>query len=216
VIKQGPKCAGQLEYLDRLAAVASDRVPEILARWDDGFAMELLLPCPTDPEWASEAAYIAAASFWNHRPAVSVSTAEWRSCLRDTLEIEAPDWTWIGERPCAVHGDLTLCNTMLRQTEHGRTMVFGDPVYPERVPQIAVVDQARIVQSMMGWEIMTGYQTEHVVWHEPSFLYVGNNTIPRIAFWVFVMMSRIAASPNALEERVWASHIRDQLREHLS
>lgn len=216
MVKRGPKCALQLAYLDRLAIVASDRVPRVLARWHGGYAMELLAPYEPNAQWPQHADLVLSGAFWNRGPVVG--ERNWQDTLKTTLEIEAPAWTWMYERTCATHGDPTLSNTMQRAHESGlhSQLVFVDPVWPERVPQIASVDKARIVQSMMGWELMTGFQTEHIEWREPRFLHENETSVAITAFWTMVMMARIAASDRATEqERAWAEHIRDEIRRAL-
>lgn len=153
-------------------------------------------------------------SFWCHNPVIAkyVHGNEWRERLHESLGIAAPDWAWMNDTPCAVHGDPTLCNVLMR----GTTLVLSDPVYPTRVPQIAATDQARIVQSLMGWEVMTGYHVPrdpNFQWREPAFLYTSDQRTEVIAFWTMVMLARIAAPESSVSdsERAWAAHGRDQL-----
>lgn len=210
VVKQGPKTTQQLVQLGALARVAPRRVPRVLGSWRDGYAMEMLSPYPESSHcnWPVMAD-LSAWDFWCKEPLHEIADDLWRRNLRDTLGIDVPDWAWKDETPCATHGDLTLCNTMMRDG----CLVFVDPVYPERVPQIMVADRARIVQTMLGWEIMTGFQREDddFEWNMPIFVRSGGEHLRVLVFWVHVMMARIAASSAVTDsERAWAEHLRDE------
>jgi hypothetical protein len=147
---------------------------------------------------------VATADLWS-RPSVANNSA-WQLRLEATLGIVTPSWAWL-HSTCATHGDMTLCNTM-RHPERG--VVLVDPVYPERVPSIRQIDQARILQSMLGWEIMTGHQSEVIEWNVPSFIL--DSDIRVVAFWTYVMMARIVSSTTITEqERGWASHLQAEL-----
>lgn len=182
--------------------------------------MEMLSPLRLDASvWPVTAAQCAV-DFWNRNPPHLIGKNQWQTRLRDTLDIVVPDWAWVTERPCATHGDLTLCNTMSRVRSESWDMVFVDPVFPERVPQIAATDQARIVQSMLGWEVMTGFQVadDDFDWFFPSFLSLSASTreVVVMSFWVYVMMARIASSKSVTEEeRAWAKYLRDEIRRAL-
>lgn len=176
--------------------------------------MEVLQPYEPRETWPQQAYTVARNAFWEQPPLYDPSHFDWERELLETLGIAAPGWAWKDWPQCATHGDLTLCNTMKRGRERVHTIVFVDPVQPTRVPQIAQTDQARIVQSMLGWEIMTGYMDRNFdcYWSEPSFLFSNQLNIAVVAFWTYVMMARIASSDAVtFEERAWAAHLRDEL-----
>lgn len=228
VVKVGPKTAAQLSQLDALARVAPHRVPRVLGRWEDtprgaavahrGYAMEMLEPfCMSTSLWPN-VAWQCGQDLWSRdRVWRTICDSDWKAVLVSTLGIMPPDWAWKHDLRCATHGDMTMCNTMIRVLDSGDfDVVFVDPVYPERVPQIAVTDHARIVQTMLGWEIMTGFMhdpgDDFGWWPLPGFFHENETRLRVLAFWTYVVMARIEASRSVTEEeRRWARHLRDEL-----
>lgn len=208
MVKRGPRCDAQRRYLERLVEIAPDLFPRILGSWEGGYALDALCPHEPNATWPIQAERVGN-HLWNLPPVVE--NADWTYFLEKTLGIVAPAWTHEDQSACATHGDMTLCNTLRRASGQ---IVFTDPVYPERVPQIRHVDCARIVQSMLGWEIMTGFQTSVVSWVPPMFLHPGMPVrhLKVTLFWLSVIMARIGSSlVTTHAEKQWARHLRAEI-----
>lgn len=197
--------------------------PRVLFLGTDFYAMEHLRPMSLSPELPLAMEYMLSELVWSRDP-IDVR-GDWPTQLHETTGISAPYWTFEGEH-CLTHGDPTLANLMARdkggEMQH---LVLCDPVPPgRRVPQIREIDQAKIVQSMMGWEAMIGGLTLRNYtpilderWQEPDFLVHANElSARRLMFWIGISMIRCqqhldtAVDGQAFE---WCEHIkRETLR----
>ena len=215
MIKTGRDISSQVAYLVLLHKIAPCLLPLVYGSWDGGYAMELLDQYEQNEnlgEWPLLVEQVLETSLWIREPVVWYGMS-WQTEMRRTLGFSAPDWSFENEPLCAVHGDPTLSNTLTRFGQ----IVLADPATPSRVPQIAVTDQARILQSMMGWDLVTGHQTLHVSWQMPRFVLTEDQLqVKKLNFWVHVMMSRIEKSPHVTSaERAWACHLRYETGVHI-
>lgn len=147
---------------------------------------------------------------WN-RPPVPMAGG-WSGLLRATTGISVPDWA-LQSHECLTHGDPTLANLMMR---HGNaepdTPIIIDPVSPMggRVPQIREIDQAKILQSMCGWEaLIGGFTLNSGMWLYPHFMFLDQGHLRRVVFWLGVTVRRCMDHLREGDEvaHVWCNHL---------
>jgi hypothetical protein len=210
-VRKSGKGAGEQGNFCRI--LGSTVAPRIY-QWDaHGYCMEYLTPLPeltVDLPITIEA--ILESRVWSRPP--EYGHGSWIENLHNTTWIIVPPWAH-QTQPCLTHGDPTIANVMLRDDTSNR-IVLCDPVPPgHRVPQIREIDQAKIIQSMLGWEAMIGGRVLGKGWDNwitPKFLMRSSqDDVWRQAFWTGVTMRRcidhLRNNLDDLDTMVWCHHI---------
>lgn len=146
--------------------------------------------------------------FWHSTP--SYAAPDWLSNLNETLGIQVPEWAHVTQERCLTHGDPTFCNVMRRQN---RDIVLCDMTPPVRVPEIQEIDQAKILQSMLGWEGVVGGRWVNVEWQMPLFIErATKESSRRLAFWLGVTMARNQSRLSATDTEIdrWCELIKKE------
>jgi hypothetical protein len=188
VVKSGERAQEEGLYCFTLGELVA---PKLYAVCTGHYVMEHLWPVPIRADLPRGIESMLERYVWNRDP-VRVENEIWHQELLQSTGIDAPFWSYSDSVPCLTHGDPTIANAMLRD-DH--SVVLCDPVPPgRRVPQIREIDQAKIVQSMLGWEAMVGglVLPDHVMcWIEPIFLgMLDPDRVRVLAFWTGVGMLR--------------------------
>ncbi len=226
VLKRGLHVHEEAVHAQLLGPAVCPRIPLI---GTDLYVMEYLSPVPMTPELPLAAEAILANCVWDRSPIDC--TPYWWQRLFETTGIGAPDWTWKDVEQCLTHGDPTFANMMSRPIEgvNRGQMLLCDPVPPgRRVPQIREVDQAKILQSMLGWEAMIGGRcipsAGGFTWDEPDFLQdgLGEAHAQRLMFWTGISMLRCQQHLRVPEQPageldteymtyMWCDHIKGEM-----
>jgi hypothetical protein len=172
--------------------------PYIYGMLHNGYVMEEL----DDNHWHTPTTVLSllANQVWGRR---WTSGHVWRQRLQEFLgDIEIPDWV-ADEESCLTHGDPTMANVMQRDQD----LILIDPIPAGgKMPSVASVDRAAIIQSVCGWEtIISG---ENRYWQLPGLC--GNWTdldIRRTLFWLMVKARRILPYARTEEVVQWCGRV---------
>jgi hypothetical protein len=107
-----------------------------------------------------------------------------------------------------IHGDPTLDNVLM--TRQG-LMRITDPIPPQwlRKPSVIAVDQGKILQSLLGWEVvLRGVQLIEYDW--PKFM-SEYNTAKKSIYWAKVAVERIAKRDIFDSATQWATRVAEGL-----
>lgn len=218
VIKRGPKVNAEIEYLKVLGPEVA---PQIITSGDGCYVMEYLEPIRGVGLgwWPRQIENMLAERVW-HRSEHHVEGQEsWYHKLYHTTGIKAPDWSHTISPRCMTHGDCTLANTMQRPYKDPGPKggevggwVLIDPVPPgHRVPQIRECDQSKIMQTMLGWETITGGMLP-VEWEMPDFVRESRDShLRRVLFWTGVTLVRAGQSVKVEWEKTWCDHLSKEI-----
>lgn len=108
-----------------------------------------------------------------------------------------------------IHGDPTLDNVLM--TKQGFIRIT-DPIPPHwlRKPNIQPVDHGKMLQSLLGWEVVLR-GAPYIQYSWPKFMTTDYETASRAIFWVMISIQRIIGRD--LNDRVtqWATIIGKEL-----
>jgi hypothetical protein len=172
--------------------------PKVLASTDDGFFMEYLLPAELNHDSLIVQEQLLK-PVWECAPS-------WIS--RDTDKLIIPKWA-MGPF-CTIHGDPTLDNVLMTMEGFLR---ITDPIPPYwlRKPSIEAVDYGKMLQSLLGWEVvLRGAQLIEYSW--PEFMQ-DYDEARRAVFWAFVAIQRVVNRD--MNDRItqWARPLAKELEE---
>lgn len=188
--------------------LGSELCPRILALNGDGYCMEYLAPALYTVHTPQVIETILNQHVWR-RTDVSVPADD---VWRDELKEEVPDWAL--DKLCPIHGDPTLDNCL--ETELGELRIT-DPIPPQwlKRPSIRAVDHGKILQSILGWEVvLRGCPLVQFKW--PKFM-LEEDSARRAVFWCMIALKRIALrSKDGDKPGHWARHIAEELEKCMS
>jgi hypothetical protein len=167
--------------------------PRIFALNNTSYVMEYLTP-----QWHNQRTLcimekVLTDHVWNRSLVDAPFTKQigdesWRQELLSTIGVTVPDWA-LHDDICLIHGDATLDNTLTNRKGYIR---IADPIPPHRLmrPSIRAIDHAKMLQSMLGWEvILRGVDYKPYLW--PKFAQ-DYEVLKRAVFWCMVGLKRIA------------------------
>jgi hypothetical protein len=108
--------------------------------------------------------------------------------MKQAINVEVPDWA-IADT-AVIHGDPTLDNVLM--TKQGFVRIT-DPIPPRwlKKPSIVAVDHGKMLQSLLGWEVvLRGVPLIRYSW--PNFMLNDYWEVRRAIFWAMVAVKRIA------------------------
>jgi hypothetical protein len=186
--------------------------PKIFAINDTGYAMEYLQqPGEFQPFALWDTEYLLEKCVWNRRLEDSpfaklIGDLSWKDVQKSQIGIEVPDWAL--DIPCLIHGDPTIDNTL---KTNGNGIRLTDPIPPHRLnkPSIKAVDHGKILQSMLGWEVvLRGIPRIDYAW--PKFM--GEyNSARRALFWAMVSVKRIGYHNWDAKATEWSKRVGGEL-----
>lgn len=198
VRKEGNGLSEEAAYCHALGDVA----PRIFACSDGAYYMELLQQAPRKPDLPRRVEALLGSRVWCYKP---IYPNQWCETMLDGLVgIPIPNYAYPDDL-CRVHGDPTLANTLIR-ADHG--LVIADPVPPRRVPQIQEIDEAEILQSMLGWEVVIS-GVEPVVWEPCDFMLRYENH--SVLYWCGVALLRARQHEKHQHVISWIDTVAPQL-----
>jgi hypothetical protein len=177
-----------------------------------GFVMEFLYPAVLHPASIKLQESFLDTHVWN-RPlfdapfAKEIGDEAWRYELGRSIGVVVPDWA-VG-RPCLIHGDPTLDNTLMTKNMSIR---ITDPIPPNRLirPSIQAIDHGKMLQSLLGWEfVLRGIPRIEYDW--PNFMW-NYESARRAVFWVMVSLKRIALRNNTSQAGKWAERVAGEIQ----
>lgn len=183
ITKLGPNCQQEGAYCQHLG----ERVtPKIYNVFSGGYVMERLESAPRTPRLLLEIEELLHDEVWNRPALPSSSETKWQDELKKYGVGNIPPYVDFDTDYCLVHGDPTASNALLR----GEDLVLCDPRPPRvYIPQLKETDMGRILQSMLGWEVVA-YGAAWVNFIEPKFFQV--EIIKKKAFfWCAATAARI-------------------------
>ena len=185
--------------------------PRILSTNDVSFTMEYLQPIATSKGTLLMIEQLLDCYVWNRPLEDSPFTKElgdtsWAAALYDTIGINVP--VWVMDTPCIIHGDPTVDNTLVTKDGHVK---IADPIPPHRLvrPSIRAIDHAKVLQSLLGWEVVLRGMPE-IEYSMPSFM-LEYETARRAVFWCIVALRRIALRNNTCHAGMWAEEVAGRL-----
>jgi hypothetical protein len=126
--------------------------------------------------------------------------------LHNSLGLVVPEWAL--DEPCLIHGDPTIDNTLCTVTGKIR---IADPIPPHRLirPSIKAIDHAKLLQSLLGWEIVLRGNPD-VQFNWPEFM-LSYETARRAVFWGIVALKRIVIRNKDSNAGAWAEEVSREL-----
>jgi hypothetical protein len=189
--------------------------PKILSVNEQSYVMEYLRPTPLFIDSLVKQEQKLAKLVWSRDLddvpyAKVVDDESWHEELEKTIGIKVPEWAWRNDDPCLIHGDPTLDNTYGKK---GGGIRIADPIPPHRLirPSIKAVDHGKILQSLLGWEVVLRGATR-LKYEMPSFM-KHNSSAMRAIFWCMVALKRIALRNSKGSAGRWAGDIAKELEE---
>jgi hypothetical protein len=187
--------------------------PRILAMNGEGYCMEYLQPFLYEPDTPKEIEFALEHHVWNRKDLPNAQLSEvWRKDLKESINIDIPDWAF--GTFCVIHGDPTLDNCLM--TEDGDIRITDPiPVQWLKRPSIRAIDHGKILQSILGWEVvLRGYPMIRYEW--PDFMR-DYETACRAVFWCLVALKRIhLRGKDNNQPALWAKHTAEELQECVS
>jgi hypothetical protein len=181
--------------------------PKIIAVNDSGYCMEYLSPAPYFPITACILEDILDQHVWGRRPPPYIP---WKDKLAESINISREQLEAYTRNAdyCLIHGDATIDNLLIAQDCSYRVTDPIPPLYLTR-PSIKAVDQGRILQSILGWEVvLRGVPQIEYTW--PKFMQELDSALCAM-FWCMVVLRRIAVKDNSNAGK-WAQRISEELR----
>lgn len=187
--------------------------PKILAVTETGYMMEYLEPYEPNIDTLLYIETFLDSYIWDRSLAdapytKTINDESWRLELANTINVKVPDWAL--DKPCLIHGDPTLDNTLFASRPFMR---ITDPIPPHRLirPSIIAIDQSKILQSFLGWEyVLRGRTNPQFNW--PRFM-EDSIMAYQATFWTMVSLKRIALRRPDTNAGRWAAHIGKELEE---
>ncbi len=180
--------------------------PKILVMNNTGYCMEYLQPARSSANNIRMIEATLRSFVWN-RVSSMIPTSPWRIHLRETLTMDIPDWA-LSER-FLIHGDPTIDNCLIAMDGSLR---ITDPIPPPwlKRPSILYVDYGKMLQSLLGWEVvLRGSNPIEYAW--PDFMLKPESARGAV-FWCMVALRRICLrSKDDDKPGQWAAHIAKEL-----
>lgn len=193
-----------MEYL------TSSVCPRILSYTDNGYVMEYLESIRSGSESIRLIEQVLHHHVWS-RPNI-IFADNWKQELSKTLGFDIPKWAL--EKPCLIHGDPTIDNTLRTPTGFIR---ITDPIPPINLmrPSIRSVDCGKMLQSILGWETaLRGASFTEYDW--PLFM-KREDTAQRAVFWCMVALKRISLrNTDKNKPGIWAEVVSKELEKCVS
>lgn len=191
--------ASQVAQMIRLGSIC----PRVIEHGPGWYDMELLAQAPRLARLPGDIETALATQVW-HGDAVPEN--DWERRLFTTLGVEVPTFARDPDF-CLTHGDPTIANALVRGDNE---LVLCDPLSPYgRVPQIAGADQGKILQSMLGWEVVLA-GVEVVDWDPPNF-FCSETELRRAMFWCAVALLRAAEHTQEKHVLDWCAFVSKEL-----
>lgn len=151
--------------------------PKVLTICHDCYFMEYLYPAELQEDSLVVQESFLASKVWNRDPG-------W---IPKYVDNSLPDWV-LG-RKCVIHGDPTLDNVLM--TKQGFIRIT-DPIHPKmlRKPSIQAVDHGKILQSLLGWEVVLR-GAPYIQYKWPEFM-KDYDSAECAVFWAMVAVKRVA------------------------
>lgn len=199
VVKRGVGCRAQGEFCQELGESVAPSILKIGP--DDSYEMELLRPAPLTLETLQQMRTLLAARLWSRHTFYGLG-ATWRFYLQDW--VAKLGYSWLIEpfakcypksfepkdRFCAIHGDATLANAMIRPWS-GELLVCDPLPWGGKIPPLIEVDLGKMLQSAIGWEVALGVMAEHPSWIPEVLEGLSDELRARAVFWCAVHCARI-------------------------
>jgi hypothetical protein len=187
--------------------------PRILAINGEGYCMEYLQPYLFTSDTPKEIEKALEIHVWNRIGIPYEALSDyWRKDLIDTINLEVPEWAL--DTLCLIHGDPTLDNCLMTE-EGGLRITDPIPVSWLKRPSIRAIDHGKILQSILGWEVVLhGYPIIQYKW--PDFMQ-DHDTAYQAVFWCMVALERIhLRGKHDSYPALWAKHVAEELQDCVS
>jgi hypothetical protein len=181
--------------------------PKVIAVNDSGYCMEYLHPVIYHPFLGCIVEEILDRHVWGRRPPPYIP---WKDELITSIKIsrEVLEEFSQGQDYCLIHGDATFDNALIAKDGSYRMTDPIPPLYLTR-PSIKAIDHGRILQSILGWEVVLR-GSPLITYEWPKFMQEEKSARAAI-FWCFVVLRRIALKDNS-DAGKWAMSISEELR----
>ena len=124
----------------------------------------------------------------------------WVGSFQERFGLMPPGW--VSERTCLIHGDPTRGNLAWRGSEQEFVLLDPKPV-GRGIPSFRSVDIGKMLQSLMGWEMVLGDFEEWCLPHFP-LQNLSDDEMRRAIFWCAVHFMRIRQREGSTALGVWA------------
>lgn len=208
IVKKGEPEAMVAEAL-HLKILGPNVAPAVYAELPGMIVMEWVTNEPMlKSSLMSKAQNLLQVRVWNRSCPLEHLDQHWTSAFKDRFRFAPPQWVKV-ERPCMIHGDPTLANTI----EHAGFIRLIDPKPPGRgIPSFKSVDRGKMLQSLMGWEkaLDPDCNIPEQVW---PFLQIEYLDLLRAIWWCMMHFIRIQQREKDSPLGCWAQQRAELLEE---